>query len=45
MSDKIKAGLFLPPIDSLKNYVCPDWFRDAKFGILTEPTHGLRFGV
>ena len=30
---KIKEGLFSPTVDSLKNYVCPDWFRDAKFGI------------
>jgi hypothetical protein len=45
MSDKIKAGLFLLTIDSLKSYVCPDCFRDAKFGILAAPTHGLRFGV
>jgi alpha-L-fucosidase len=32
-SFQIKAGPFRPSIDSLKNYVCPDWFRDAKFGI------------
>lgn len=24
---------FLPTYDSLKNYQCPEWFRDAKFGI------------
>jgi alpha-L-fucosidase len=30
---KIKEGPFEPTMDSLKNYVCPDWFRDAKFGI------------
>ena len=30
---KIKEGPFRPTVDSLKNYVCPDWFRDAKFGI------------
>jgi alpha-L-fucosidase len=33
ISEKIKAGPFQPAVDSLKNYVCPDWFRDAKFGI------------
>ena len=26
-------GPFQPTQDSLTNYVCPDWFRDAKFGI------------
>jgi alpha-L-fucosidase len=30
---KIKEGPFRPTFDSLKNYVCPDWFRDTKFGI------------
>ena len=30
---KIKEGPFRPTVNSLKNYVCPDWFRDAKFGI------------
>jgi alpha-L-fucosidase len=30
---KIKAGPFEPAVESLKKYVCPDWFRDAKFGI------------
>ncbi|MHC4637587.1 MAG: alpha-L-fucosidase [Planctomycetota bacterium] len=24
---------FKPTIESLKNYKCPEWFRDAKFGI------------
>ncbi|MFB3895289.1 MAG: alpha-L-fucosidase [bacterium] len=24
---------FKPTLDSLKQYKCPDWFRDAKFGI------------
>ena len=27
------AGPFQPSWDSLKQYQCPDWFRDAKFGI------------
>src|SRR5579862_3528528 len=26
-------GKFAPTWDSLKQYQCPDWFRDAKFGI------------
>ena len=25
--------MFEPTVDSLRNYCCPDWFRDAKFGI------------
>src|SRR5215510_7681678 len=27
------SGPFEPTMDSLKNYECPEWFRDAKFGI------------
>ncbi len=27
------AGKFEPSIESLQNYECPEWFRDAKFGI------------
>jgi alpha-L-fucosidase len=27
------TGKFEPTWDSLKQYQCPDWFRDAKFGI------------
>ena len=27
------AGPFRPNWESLKAYRCPDWFRDAKFGI------------
>ena len=29
----IHAGPYLPTESSLKQYHCPDWFRDAKFGI------------
>jgi alpha-L-fucosidase len=29
----IPDGPFLPYWESLKAYRCPDWFRDAKFGI------------
>ena len=29
----IAPGKFRPTMDSLTNYHCPDWFRDAKFGI------------
>ncbi len=29
----IADGPFKPTIESLKQYRCPDWFRDAKFGI------------
>ena len=30
---EIPSGPFLPFWESLKSYRCPDWFRDAKFGI------------
>ncbi len=30
---RIAPGPFQPTMDSLKQYKCPDWFRDAKFGI------------
>jgi alpha-L-fucosidase len=30
---RIPDGPFLPYWESLKAYRCPDWFRDAKFGI------------
>ena len=29
----IAPGPFQPTLESLTNYTCPDWFRDAKFGI------------
>jgi alpha-L-fucosidase len=29
----IASGPFQPTMESLTNYHCPDWFRDAKFGI------------
>jgi alpha-L-fucosidase len=29
----IAPGPFEPTMESLKQYHCPDWFRDAKFGI------------
>jgi alpha-L-fucosidase len=29
----IQAGPYKGTMDSLTNYHCPDWFRDAKFGI------------
>jgi len=30
---KVPEGPFQPYWESLKSYRCPDWFRDAKFGI------------
>ncbi|HZR21329.1 MAG TPA: alpha-L-fucosidase [Verrucomicrobiae bacterium] len=33
LSLPIKPGPFQPTMESLTNYHCPDWFRDAKFGI------------
>ncbi len=32
-SDKIAAGPFAPDWRSFRQYECPEWFRDAKFGI------------
>ena len=29
----VAPGKFTGTMESLKNYACPDWFRDAKFGI------------
>jgi alpha-L-fucosidase len=29
----VASGPFKPTMDSLKQYQCPEWFRDAKFGI------------
>ena len=29
----IAPGKFQPTMASLTNYQCPEWFRDAKFGI------------
>jgi len=29
----IADGPFKPDMESLKQYKCPDWFRDAKFGM------------
>ncbi|MBI5388211.1 MAG: alpha-L-fucosidase [Verrucomicrobia bacterium] len=29
----VAPGPFQPTMESLTNYHCPDWFRDAKFGI------------
>jgi alpha-L-fucosidase len=33
LSLPIAPGLFQGTLDSLTNYTCPAWFRDAKFGI------------
>ena len=30
---EILQGPFKPTVESLKEFECPDWFRDAKFGI------------
>ena len=29
----VQSGPFEPTWDSLSHQVCPDWYRDAKFGI------------
>ncbi len=31
--EPIAAGAFQPSIEGLSGYECPEWFRDAKFGI------------
>lgn len=30
---RTKSGPFEPTLDSLRRFTCPEWFRDAKFGI------------
>jgi alpha-L-fucosidase len=32
-AEPVPAGKFSPTWESLKQYQCPEWFRDAKFGI------------
>lgn len=32
-AEPVASGKFKPTWDSLKQYQCPEWFRDAKFGI------------
>jgi alpha-L-fucosidase len=32
-AEPVAAGKFQPTWDSLQQYQCPEWFRDAKFGI------------
>jgi alpha-L-fucosidase len=32
-AEPVAAGKFQPTWESLKQYQCPEWFRDAKFGI------------
>lgn len=33
MSVEIKKGPFEPTLESLRSFTCPQWFRNAKFGI------------
>ena len=33
MSYQIKEGPFKPTFESLRQFECPEWFKDAKFGI------------
>ena len=33
MAEPMQAGKFQPTWESLKQYQCPEWFRNAKFGI------------
>jgi alpha-L-fucosidase len=32
-NEPVTPGKFRPAWDSLRQYHCPDWFRNAKFGI------------
>ena len=32
---ELAKGPFIPTVHSLTNYIVPDWFRDAKFGVYT----------
>ena len=37
MADKtIEKGPFEPTWESLRTFACPDWFRDARFGIWSQ---------
>ena len=31
--EPVHDGIFAPTVESLSEYECPEWFRDAKFGI------------
>ena len=33
VTENVTAGPFQPTWESLKKYQCPEWFRDAKFGL------------
>src|ERR1017187_1259551 len=33
VAEPVQTGIFQPTWESLKQYQCPEWFRDAKFGI------------
>ncbi|HMB96823.1 MAG TPA: alpha-L-fucosidase, partial [Tepidisphaeraceae bacterium] len=33
IEEPVTQGPFQPSWESLQQYKCPDWFRDAKFGI------------
>ncbi|MEI8293211.1 MAG: alpha-L-fucosidase [bacterium] len=35
-TEPMARGPFQPSWESLKNYQCPEWFRDAKFGIFAD---------
>ncbi len=32
-NEKIATGPFQPNWESLENWECPEWFKDAKFGL------------
>ncbi|MCP4452883.1 MAG: alpha-L-fucosidase, partial [Planctomycetes bacterium] len=33
LAERSKSTVFKPTVESLRQYECPEWFRDAKFGI------------
>ena len=34
--EKVKYGPYLPDMNSLRTHPCPEWFRDAQFGMLID---------
>ena len=45
----VQSGPFEPTWDSLSHQVCPDWYRDAKFGMFIHwgvySVPAFRFGM
>ena len=43
--EPMQTGKYQPTWESLAAYECPDWFRDAKFGIWAQLGTAVRTGV